>query len=160
MRSKLELGIRKAMLVEATGHPSDHHPYLLAEPVMSEGQISSASASTEHLPSNYSQELHGIGNVFTHPPPPLPGSQKRRRPSKFGMPSIIKRSASTPNIRGQAAADAAALAEKRRNKLGYHRTSVACGEHCPLGALLSSASNTVLLRPLPKTQDKMFASYR
>jgi hypothetical protein len=43
----------------------------------------------------------------------------------------IKRSMSTPNVRGQATADAAALAlsaEKRRNKLGYHRTSVACGE--------------------------------
>ncbi|KFY01677.1 hypothetical protein O988_02606 [Pseudogymnoascus sp. VKM F-3808] len=39
----------------------------------------------------------------------------------------IKRSP-TPNIQGQAVADAA-LAEKRRNKLGYHRTSVACG-HC------------------------------
>ncbi|KAL5346987.1 hypothetical protein ACLOAV_008130 [Pseudogymnoascus australis] len=43
----------------------------------------------------------------------------------------IKRSSSTPNIRDQAVADAAlaASAEKRRNKLGYHRTSVACG-HC------------------------------
>ncbi|TVY83982.1 hypothetical protein LSUE1_G001342 [Lachnellula suecica] len=44
----------------------------------------------------------------------------------------IKRSMSTPNVRGQASADAAALAlsaDKRRNKLGYHRTSVACG-HC------------------------------
>lgn len=41
----------------------------------------------------------------------------------------IKRSSSTPNIRDQAVADAAlaASAEKRRNKLGYHRTSVACG---------------------------------
>jgi len=41
----------------------------------------------------------------------------------------VKRAISTPNIRGQSAADAAlaASAEKRRNKLGYHRTSVACG---------------------------------
>ncbi|KAH0543199.1 hypothetical protein FGG08_002460 [Glutinoglossum americanum] len=46
------------------------------------------------------------------------------------MPSTVKRSASTPNVRGQAAADAAGLsfADKRRNKLGYHRTSVACGK--------------------------------
>ncbi|KAH8657503.1 hypothetical protein BGZ60DRAFT_383685 [Tricladium varicosporioides] len=43
--------------------------------------------------------------------------------------SKIKRSMSTPNVRGQATAEAAALADKRRNKLGYHRTSVACG-HC------------------------------
>jgi hypothetical protein len=41
----------------------------------------------------------------------------------------IVRSTSTPDICGQAAADAALAAsvEKRRNKLGYHRTSVACG---------------------------------
>ncbi|OBT55224.1 hypothetical protein VE04_03880 [Pseudogymnoascus sp. 24MN13] len=43
----------------------------------------------------------------------------------------VKRSSSTSNIHDQAIADAAlaASAEKRRNKLGYHRTSVACG-HC------------------------------
>ncbi|KFY59165.1 hypothetical protein V497_04493 [Pseudogymnoascus sp. VKM F-4516 (FW-969)] len=43
----------------------------------------------------------------------------------------LKRSSSTSNIRDQAVTDAAlaASAEKRRNKLGYHRTSVACG-HC------------------------------
>jgi hypothetical protein len=46
----------------------------------------------------------------------------------------MKRSASTPNVRGQAAIDAASLslaADKRRNKLGYHRTSVACGRFSP-----------------------------
>ncbi|RFU23889.1 hypothetical protein B7463_g12449, partial [Scytalidium lignicola] len=45
----------------------------------------------------------------------------------------IKRSISTPNVRSQSTMDAATAlamsAEKRRNKLGYHRTSVACG-HC------------------------------
>jgi hypothetical protein len=44
--------------------------------------------------------------------------------------SKIKRSISTPNVRGQASSDVAHLAlsaDKRRNKLGYHRTSVACG---------------------------------
>ncbi|KFY46100.1 hypothetical protein V495_02651 [Pseudogymnoascus sp. VKM F-4514 (FW-929)] len=43
----------------------------------------------------------------------------------------LKWSSSTLNIRDQAVADAtrAASAEKRRNKLSYHRTSVACG-HC------------------------------
>ena len=54
----------------------------------------------------------------------------RRSSNSLGMPSTVKRSASTPNVRGQAAADAAGLsfADKRRNKLGYHRTSVACGK--------------------------------
>ena len=51
-------------------------------------------------------------------------SQRRRR--KHSTP--LKRSASTPNVRGFSNGDAGmTLAEKRRNKLGYHRTSVACG---------------------------------
>lgn len=55
-------------------------------------------------------------------------------PSKIGK---IKRSSSSPNVRGQARADQTESAfisladEKRRNKLGYHRTSVACGQFCP-----------------------------
>ncbi|KAM3086584.1 hypothetical protein ACMFMG_000712 [Clarireedia jacksonii] len=52
--------------------------------------------------------------------------------SKNSKDPKTKRSMSTPNIRGTANPDAAALAlvnDKRRNKLGYHRTSVACG-HC------------------------------
>jgi hypothetical protein len=76
----------------------------------------------------------------------------------------IRKSMSTPNVRGQATADAAALAlsaEKRRNKLGYHRTSVACGKNlldrkwqiCWLLALLS-----VLMRKnrtLPSKEDSV-----
>ena len=51
-------------------------------------------------------------------------SQRRRR--KHSAP--LKRSASSPNVRGISNCDAGmTLAEKRRNKLGYHRTSVACG---------------------------------
>lgn len=44
----------------------------------------------------------------------------------------IRRSMSTSNVKGQAASESASAglssADKRRNKLGYHRTSVACGE--------------------------------
>lgn len=40
----------------------------------------------------------------------------------------LKRSASTPNVRGLVVGESGmSLADKRRNKLGYHRTSVACG---------------------------------
>lgn len=72
------------------------------------------------------------------PPPPLTALplHRRRRFSKSSMPAIVKRSASTPNVRGLATADMAALsyaADKRRNKLGYHRTSVACGKSPPFG---------------------------
>lgn len=62
---------------------------------------------------------------------PLPSLIKNRGNSISSKSAKVKRSLSTPNVRGQATADAAAIAlsaEKRRNKLGYHRTSVACGE--------------------------------
>ncbi|KAL9097354.1 MAG: hypothetical protein Q9163_006364 [Psora crenata] len=66
-------------------------------------------------------------------PPPMASltqadilSQQRRRKST----SALKRSASTPNVRNHHHAEASmTLAEKRRNKLGYHRTSIACS-HC------------------------------
>jgi len=64
--------------------------------------------------------------ALANEPSPVPKNR-----AMTAKPAKIKRSTSTPNVRGQASADAAALAlsaEKRRNKLGYHRTSVACGE--------------------------------
>ncbi|CAZ80559.1 unnamed protein product [Tuber melanosporum] len=48
------------------------------------------------------------------------------------MPQSVKRSLSTPNVREDASIQAAGgsySTDKRRNKLGYHRISVACG-HC------------------------------
>ncbi|KAI4147946.1 MAG: hypothetical protein LQ340_005305 [Diploschistes diacapsis] len=56
---------------------------------------------------------------------------RRRRPSKTASGSTLKRSASSPNVRGPSTQTdvALSLADKRRNKLGYHRTSVAC-VHC------------------------------
>ncbi|KAL8735835.1 MAG: hypothetical protein Q9181_002683 [Wetmoreana brouardii] len=48
---------------------------------------------------------------------------RRRRMSKDSMSSTLKRSASTPNVRGLVASESGmSLADKRRNKLGYHRT--------------------------------------
>ena len=51
-------------------------------------------------------------------------SQRRRKTGKHAGPTL-KRSASTPNVRG--GESGMSVADKRRNKLGYHRTSVACG---------------------------------
>ena len=86
------------------------------------------------------------GNPSSIPPPhmmqPLTASailsQRRRRKSS----TALKRSASTPNVRGSMNMNidsGMTLAEKRRNKLGYHRTSVACG------------TQTFLINPLPIT---------
>lgn len=57
---------------------------------------------------------------------------RRRKSTKGSVMSALKRSASTPSVRGLIAGeDGMSLADKRRNKLGYHRTSVACGESYP-----------------------------
>ena len=79
------------------------------------------------------QTSFGHGNPSLISPPtmmPLTSaailSQRRRRKNS----ASLKRSASTPNVRGMASGEAGmTLAEKRRNKLGYHRTSVACGSY-------------------------------
>lgn len=53
-------------------------------------------------------------------------SLKDRKDSLSQASMRIKRSVSTPNVRSQQNAPEMS-GDKRRNKLGYHRTSVACG---------------------------------
>jgi hypothetical protein len=50
-------------------------------------------------------------------------------------PGSIKRAMSSPNV-GATGFDMSAMsaADKKRNKLGYHRTAVACGMKFPLSA--------------------------
>ncbi|KAF2737601.1 hypothetical protein EJ04DRAFT_104139 [Polyplosphaeria fusca] len=69
-----------------------------------------------------------------NPTPALTPHQaaKKRRSSKAKVGPEIRRSSSTPHMRNLALATSGELSptgDKRRNKLGYHRTSVACG-HC------------------------------
>ncbi|KAL6710849.1 hypothetical protein ACN47E_007906 [Coniothyrium glycines] len=57
---------------------------------------------------------------------------KKRRSSKSKVTSDLRRSSSTPHMRHLAlgnSGDLSPTSNKPRNKLGYHRTSVACG-HC------------------------------
>lgn len=59
-------------------------------------------------------------------------SSKKRRSSKTKLPAELRRSSSTPHMRHLALGASGELSptsSKPRNKLGYHRTSVACG-HC------------------------------
>lgn len=100
-------------------------------PTATAGSMSSGGA-----PATYQYPLPPA-NAFSEYPDfvPLPTSIKPGSPLRNrAVPSLaiktgkMKRSISTPNVRGQALSDAASAAEKRRNKLGYHRTSVACGE--------------------------------
>lgn len=110
------------------------------------------SLSTSHENGGHAPEL---------PPSMMPIttaamlSQRRRRKHS----ASLKRSASTPNVRGFPNDDAAmTLAEKRRNKLGYHRTSVACG------TFSSMENHQLSLRFVPRAlqtaQDKMLACSR
>lgn len=58
-------------------------------------------------------------------------STRKRRSSKIKMPSELRRSSSTPHMRHLALGASGELSptsNKPRNKLGYHRTSVACGK--------------------------------
>lgn len=80
---------------------------------------------------------------LSEPNPALPGqsaetlsqrlANKKRRPSKEKTSTAaLRRSSSTPHMRNVAlgtGGDVSPTGDKRRNKLGYHRTSVACG-HC------------------------------
>jgi hypothetical protein len=50
------------------------------------------------------------------------------KPSK--RKGSMHRSKSTPNVRTMAD-DESSVTDKKRNKLGYHRTAVACGQFAP-----------------------------
>ena len=61
------------------------------------------------------------------------GIAKRRKNSKVKMSPTLKRAASTPQLNGLSVQEAGGLSpsalDKRRNKLGYQRISIACCEY-------------------------------
>jgi hypothetical protein len=95
--------------------------YHTTEPPDAGNQMSLISPTSQ----DESEARRGRGAVIAEQDPGL----KKRRATKGKVPAEIRRSASTPHIRGVALSDSSALSptDKRRNKLGYHRTSVACG---------------------------------
>lgn len=103
--------------------PSMAYPYHPMNPGLDQNMMSSYNHHTESLRSH--SPLHGQG------PSPSNRDLEASSLSKSSKDSRAKRSMSTPNIRTSTNTDAAAVAlinDKRRNKLGYHRTSVACGK--------------------------------
>jgi len=65
------------------------------------------------------------------PAPEPHSSTKKKKTAKRKPPSDIRRSVSTPQLANLARTEIMPLSptsDKRRNKLGYHRTSVACGK--------------------------------
>lgn len=83
------------------------------------------------LPSStFFEDVDGTTGVLVDGSVPHVHPNKKRRSSKSKVPAEIRRSASTPHMRSLGLSDGVPLSptDKRRNKLGYHRTSVACGK--------------------------------
>jgi len=98
-------------------------------------QPTGTSFPVPETPTLQSAEGDAEYNAALPGQPLSPSSQrlisKKRRPSKDKSSTALRRSSSTPHMRNLAlgtAGDLSPTGDKRRNKLGYHRTSVACGE--------------------------------
>ncbi|KAF2712003.1 hypothetical protein K504DRAFT_192242 [Pleomassaria siparia CBS 279.74] len=110
--------------VQSTAMSSHSSPHISGPALPSTDPVFTHS-SEDRLDSYH--PLPGQGLI----PSPLQQSAKKRRASKGKIPSEIRRSSSTPHMHNLALTNSGELSptDKRRNKLGYHRTSVACG-HC------------------------------
>ena len=87
------------------------------------------------MPSDAHVDAHAIAPSSSVPlsnPPMVPlmnAEMLSPRKNKRKAPAVKQRSLSTSHINTQSNGEAGmTLAEKRRNKLGYHRTSIACSE--------------------------------
>lgn len=104
---------------------------MAADTMMHTPTFNASEQTSSPFPLNAIRSLSSSQNSMPLAAAPI-GTARRRRLSKGMTGAVIKRSASTPNVRGLAASEAAmSLADKRRSKLGYHRTSVACGRLLP-----------------------------
>ena len=108
----------KELLIMASAPPDQ----INCSPPKSAPELLSNSSFSFPNPSSLPSQ-----QILPHTSVPLtaPMSSQRRRKTTKHVVSTLKRSASTPNVRG--GESAMSVADKRRNKLGYHRTSVACG---------------------------------
>ncbi|KAF4537403.1 Zn2 cys6 DNA-binding protein [Lasiodiplodia theobromae] len=92
----------------------------------------SAPVSGTAVAQPLATQLDGHDLQPAFPPPSAKTLHDKRRHSRGKLPPQIKRSSSTPHMRALALGESSPISpnsDKRRNKLGYHRTSVACG-HC------------------------------
>ena len=112
-------------------------------------------------PSSLNHEvLHSIPSQHMPPQSAVtmsPMSRRRRRSSVTG--GGLRRSVSTPNVRGMAGDGGLLMDKTKRNKLGYHRTSIACSMYIQLSVNLSRYSHK-LPRSLQTAQDTVFACLR
>jgi hypothetical protein len=99
-----------------------------------------ADTAAQHSSTPGDTQSTQTDTILPKAPTTSPSTARRKPSTKKAPPFSMKRAASTPNVRTVAGADALAVsvAEKRRNKLGYHRTSVACGQSGWLEGTLGS----------------------
>ena len=117
------------------------------------------SSRASMLPTGYAPTyIHGsIPQVGPHGHNPITGHHMHPDPSQL-PPMALQRSMSTPDTRrlfqaGHDAFQTISGGERRRNKLGYHRTSVACGKSVRIRR--SVKSGNLLIRPLPAKENSM-----
>lgn len=127
-RLKLKYASRLRQLADFNADAGDHNKESIMASVSDHNSQSPPRSAPDSMPSPYDFGNPSLPSQqpLAHPVPPMTASsatQRRRKTAKHSL-SSLKRSASTPNVRGDAGMS---MADKRRNKLGYHRTSVACG---------------------------------
>ncbi|KAF2635031.1 hypothetical protein P280DRAFT_203222 [Massarina eburnea CBS 473.64] len=115
-----------------------HHALLLQPIAMSFTPLAQTSEVAFPIPETTTFQDPDDHSEYNPAPPSHAAGQsppqqlsKKRRQSKDKTATAIRRSSSTPHMHNIALGNAGELSptDKRRNKLGYHRTSVACG-HC------------------------------
>ncbi|KAI4646295.1 uncharacterized protein J4E78_009217 [Alternaria triticimaculans] len=96
------------------------------------GRSHAADTASTPSPTDRLESAHDSATGQEPATQPHQHSNKKRRSSKSKVPGELRKSSSTPHMRHLALGnpgDLSPTSNKPRNKLGYHRTSVACG-HC------------------------------
>lgn len=144
----------------AVGSRNEHKALRRDSPVSPTFNMSynpSAPVSGTAVAQPLATQLDGHDLQPAFPPPSAKTLHDKRRHSRGKLPPQIKRSSSTPHMRALALGESSPISpnsDKRRNKLGYHRTSVACGTP------VQPPDNAALLTPsrtLSSKEDKMSA---
>lgn len=116
----------------------------------SSSDILRGRAQHNQLPADERRGMEGasaLGPVGLRDSHQNESSSKLAGPSSHGDPTpILKRSYSTPAVRSMAQDLSTAAGEKKRNRLGYHRTSIACSK---LLSVLLGGSRSVWVERCP-----------
>lgn len=117
---------------------------------MTSSLLPTATRTTDHAVPTSAGHLtldRGIATAPSAPgaPPPTASSRKKLKSSKTKPgKQLLSASSSTSSLRGYIMSDSDL--DKKRNKLGYQRISIACGEFCLMDANTDEVS--LLSRPV------------